>query len=109
MKGVELQVLKERNCGYGILVSSVAKESSAAYSLRDPSEVQTLITLETKHLQILSDLFSHFWACAWTNQVYNIWLEVGEWYGNAGDGVSEVTGDMEEVKCFMNMKRELAA
>ena len=36
---LELQALKERNCGYGILVSSVAKESSAAYSLRDPSEV----------------------------------------------------------------------
>ncbi|KGN57297.2 hypothetical protein Csa_009784 [Cucumis sativus] len=37
------RVLKERNCGYGILVSSVAKESSAAYSLRDPSEVMEFL------------------------------------------------------------------
>lgn len=33
------QVLRERNCGYGVLVTSVPKESNAFYSLRDPSEV----------------------------------------------------------------------
>ena len=33
------QVVREKNRGYGILVSSVPKESSAFYSLRDPSEV----------------------------------------------------------------------
>ncbi|KAL6007907.1 hypothetical protein ACLOJK_033412 [Asimina triloba] len=32
------EVLRERNCGYGILVSSIPKESKAFYSLRDPSE-----------------------------------------------------------------------
>lgn len=37
------RVLKERNCGFGILVSSVTKESSAAYSLRDPSEVMEFL------------------------------------------------------------------
>ncbi|XP_023525097.1 trehalose-phosphate phosphatase A-like [Cucurbita pepo subsp. pepo] len=38
------RVLKERNCGYGILVSSVPKESSAAsYSLREPSEVMEFL------------------------------------------------------------------
>ncbi|XP_024027895.1 trehalose-phosphate phosphatase A isoform X2 [Morus notabilis] len=37
------KVLKERNCGYGILVSSVPKESSAYYSLRDPSEVMEFL------------------------------------------------------------------
>ncbi|ONK55695.1 uncharacterized protein A4U43_C10F60 [Asparagus officinalis] len=34
------KVLREGNCGYGILVSSVPKESNASYSLRDPSEVK---------------------------------------------------------------------
>lgn len=33
-------MLRESNRGYGILVSSVRKESSAFYSLRDPTEVQ---------------------------------------------------------------------
>lgn len=33
------QMLRERNQGYGILVSSVPKETYAFYSLRDPSEV----------------------------------------------------------------------
>lgn len=37
------QVLKERNHGYGILVSSVAKDSNAFYSLRDPSEVKEFL------------------------------------------------------------------
>lgn len=36
-----LQVLREGNRGYGILVSSAPKESNAFYSLRDPSEVIT--------------------------------------------------------------------
>lgn len=34
------QVLRERNCGYGILVSQVPKETEAFYSLRAPSEVK---------------------------------------------------------------------
>ncbi|CAN6232743.1 unnamed protein product [Urochloa humidicola] len=33
------KVLRERNCGYGILVSQVPKDTEAFYSLRDPSEV----------------------------------------------------------------------
>ena len=36
---VSPQVLRERNCGYGILVSQVPKDTEAFYSLRDPSEV----------------------------------------------------------------------
>ncbi|XP_041002685.1 trehalose-phosphate phosphatase A [Juglans microcarpa x Juglans regia] len=44
------KVLREGNRGYGILVSSVPKESSAVYSLRDPSEVMeflnSLVTLK---------------------------------------------------------------
>lgn len=42
------QVLRENNRGYGILVSSVPKESNAFYSLRDPSEV--LVYLEAINL-----------------------------------------------------------
>lgn len=35
-----IQVLREGSRGYGILVSSVPKESKAFYSVRDPSEVE---------------------------------------------------------------------
>ncbi|KAL6004936.1 hypothetical protein ACLOJK_005494 [Asimina triloba] len=37
------KVLREGNQGFGILVSSVPKESSAFYSLRDPSEVMDFL------------------------------------------------------------------
>lgn len=37
------KVLREGNRGYGILVSSVPKESNAVYSLRDPSEVMKFL------------------------------------------------------------------
>ncbi|OAY48149.1 trehalose-phosphate phosphatase A [Manihot esculenta] len=37
------KVLRERNCGYGVLVTSVPKESNAFYSLRDPSEVMEFL------------------------------------------------------------------
>ncbi|KAF7090324.1 hypothetical protein CFC21_093091 [Triticum aestivum] len=37
------KVLRERNCGYGILVSQVPKETEAFYSLRDPSEVMEFL------------------------------------------------------------------
>ncbi|KAF3448381.1 hypothetical protein FNV43_RR09094 [Rhamnella rubrinervis] len=37
------KVLKEGNQGYGILVSSVPKETNAFYSLRDPSEVMQFL------------------------------------------------------------------
>ncbi|KAJ6676264.1 TREHALOSE-PHOSPHATE PHOSPHATASE A [Salix viminalis] len=39
----ELFVLRDRNCGYGILVSKAPKESDAYYSLRDPSEVMEFL------------------------------------------------------------------
>lgn len=37
------KVLRKRNCGYGILVSQVPKETEAFYSLRDPSEVMKFL------------------------------------------------------------------
>jgi len=37
------KVLRERNCGYGILVSKVPKDTEAFYSLRDPSEVMAFL------------------------------------------------------------------
>ena len=37
------KVLRERNCGYGILVSQLPKETEALYSLRDPSEVKLFV------------------------------------------------------------------
>ncbi|KAB2088706.1 Trehalose-phosphate phosphatase [Gossypium arboreum] len=37
------KVLKEGNMGYGILVSSVPKESNAIFSVRDPSEVKKFL------------------------------------------------------------------
>lgn len=42
------KVLRERNQGYGILVSSVPKESNAFYSLKDPSEVMKFLKLLVK-------------------------------------------------------------
>ncbi|KAJ7952474.1 Trehalose 6-phosphate phosphatase [Quillaja saponaria] len=39
------KVLRERNCGYGILVSSTRKESNAFYSLREPTEVMKFLQL----------------------------------------------------------------
>lgn len=38
------QVLREGNRGFGILVSSMPKESNAFYSLRDPSEVLLVVS-----------------------------------------------------------------
>ncbi|KAK3040073.1 hypothetical protein RJ639_027799 [Escallonia herrerae] len=38
------KVLREGNRGYGILVSSLPKESNAFYSLRDPSEVMEFLS-----------------------------------------------------------------
>uniref|UniRef100_A0A8R7UUK1 Trehalose 6-phosphate phosphatase n=2 Tax=Triticum TaxID=4564 RepID=A0A8R7UUK1_TRIUA len=37
------KVLRERNCGYGILVSQAPKETEAFYSLRDPCEVKLFL------------------------------------------------------------------
>lgn len=37
------KVLRERKCGYGILVSQVPKDTDAFYSLRDPSEVMAFL------------------------------------------------------------------
>lgn len=42
------KVLRERNQGYGILVSSAPKESNAFYSLKDPSEVMKFLKLLVK-------------------------------------------------------------
>jgi trehalose 6-phosphate phosphatase len=39
------QMLRQRNCGYGILVSQVPKETEAFYTLRAPSEVKTPLNL----------------------------------------------------------------
>ncbi|KAJ3681869.1 hypothetical protein LUZ60_014442 [Juncus effusus] len=37
------KVLRDRNCGYGILVSSVPKDTDAFFSLKDPSEVMEFL------------------------------------------------------------------
>lgn len=42
------KVLREGNRGYGILVSSIPKESDAFYSLKDPSEVMKFLKLLVK-------------------------------------------------------------
>jgi hypothetical protein len=41
LDGLNLQVLREDKRGFGILVSSVPKESNALYSLVDPPEVNS--------------------------------------------------------------------
>ncbi|KAK3154827.1 hypothetical protein QOZ80_2BG0195560 [Eleusine coracana subsp. coracana] len=37
------KVLRQRSCGFGIIVSQVPKETEAFYSLRDPSEVMAFL------------------------------------------------------------------
>ncbi|XVF54976.1 hypothetical protein PTKIN_Ptkin05aG0223800 [Pterospermum kingtungense] len=37
------KVLRERHCGYGVLVSAVPKETNAFFSLRDPQEVMEFL------------------------------------------------------------------
>ncbi|KAL0923715.1 hypothetical protein M5K25_007783 [Dendrobium thyrsiflorum] len=51
------KVLRELNRGYGILVSSVPKETDAHYSLKDPSEVMVFLRslVRWKNSQIASD------------------------------------------------------
>ncbi|PKU62537.1 putative trehalose-phosphate phosphatase G [Dendrobium catenatum] len=52
-----LKVLRELNRGYGILVSSVPKETEAHYSLKDPSEVMVFLRslVRWKNSQIALD------------------------------------------------------
>ncbi|KAG8060001.1 hypothetical protein GUJ93_ZPchr0002g23615 [Zizania palustris] len=45
------KVLRRRNCGYGILVSQVPKETQAFYSLRDPSEVMEFLNFLIENLE----------------------------------------------------------
>lgn len=45
------KVLKKRGCGYGILVSSIVKESNAFFSLKDTSEVQVFLESLVKMAQ----------------------------------------------------------
>ncbi|KAI0520596.1 hypothetical protein KFK09_008072 [Dendrobium nobile] len=51
------KVLRELNRGYGILVSSVSKETEAHYSLKDPSEVMVFLRslVRWKNAQIALD------------------------------------------------------
>jgi hypothetical protein len=72
------QVLRQRNCGHGILVSQVPKETDAFYSLRDPSEVR----------------FSCPDPCAWSVSFDPAILIV--LLCHAGDGVPQFLGEMEE-------------
>ncbi|KAH6794968.1 Haloacid dehalogenase-like hydrolase superfamily protein [Perilla frutescens var. hirtella] len=46
------KVLKKKNCGYGILVSAVTKESNAFFSLKDTSEVQDFLESLVKMAQV---------------------------------------------------------
>jgi hypothetical protein len=72
------QVLRQRNCGHGILVSQVPKETDAFYSLRDPSEVR----------------FPCPDPCAWSVPFDPAILIV--LLCHAGDAVPQFLGEMEE-------------
>lgn len=41
-----MQVLKDRGQGFGILVSKVPKETSATYTLKEPSEVKNILQFD---------------------------------------------------------------
>lgn len=66
-----LQVLREGNKGYGILVSSAPKESNAIYSLRDPSEVNLIfnwVYIFCLNLFFCSYLFIFYTKKAFSNR-----------------------------------------
>jgi hypothetical protein len=75
-------MLRERNCGYGILVSQVPKETEAFYTLRAPSEVKTPSSLMLDFC-IPVDLFSQL-ICPF--HLPNRYL---------GDGIPQFVGEME--------------
>ncbi|WZZ75856.1 hypothetical protein YC2023_087226 [Brassica napus] len=52
------KVLREKKQGFGILVSSVPKESNAFYSLKDPSEVKKFLKTLVKWRK-MEDSTSH--------------------------------------------------
>lgn len=56
------QMLGEKKCGIGILVSSVPKETKAIYSLRDPSEVRILVHLSYFSPQTFGCVFREAYA-----------------------------------------------
>ncbi|WZY85372.1 hypothetical protein YC2023_031756 [Brassica napus] len=56
-------VLREKKQGFGILVSSVPKESNAFYSLRDPSEVKKFLKTLVKWRK-MEDSTSHLMICS---------------------------------------------
>jgi hypothetical protein len=61
------QVLRQRNCGYGILVSQVPKETEAIYSLRTPSEVKTHFNLKL-----------YFLHSCWLTQLIDLSVSLAE-------------------------------
>jgi hypothetical protein len=86
-----LQVLRERKCGYGILVSQVPKDTEAFYSLRDPSEVN-LSRYFSVLLCTLSDSFN-----------LALWLKSAS-ACHTGDGVPQFLGEMEEALTVTKLK-----
>ena len=77
------QVLRERNCGYGILVSQVPKETQAFYSLTSPPEVKKRFSFSCLISAFLLILFSKL---------------IGSFHMpncHAGDGIPLFLGEME--------------
>lgn len=96
LDGLNLQVLREDKRGFGILVSSVPKESHAAYSLADPSEVNSLFyhLLHIKihnliHIELLHD------AIVFRKKKLACILILDSAIPIAGDGLPEEIGEME--------------
>lgn len=56
------QIIKERGQGFGILVSKFPKETSASYSLREPSEASTI-----RRPQIIYAKFVHAFVLFFRN------------------------------------------
>lgn len=81
------QVLRDRGHGVGIVVSKVPKETSASYSLQEPSEVYILSNYQHVHMLDICCPSDHFF-CFFLNYYYG--------RTRTGYGLLAAVGRMEE-------------
>lgn len=82
------QVLRDRGHGVGIVVSKVPKETSASYSLQEPSEVYILSNYQHVHMLDICCPSDHFFCfflklLLWT-YAYRLWTSCGGWSNGRG-------------------------
>lgn len=100
MMTMMIQVLREGKRGYGILVSSVPKETNAFYSLGDPSEVRLIFWISFLGPHVVSLTF--YITCSTVLMKRNPFCF-------AGHAIPRVTCEVEEkrrCKCIQALRFE---